>query len=133
MTKRLPAAILILLVLQFLLGILASLYQEIPKGMEKYSVYHQLGFIVFHAWNAVAVLVLAIILWVKALRKKLPKKVITLARGGLGSIVLAFASGVVFIETANDIFSFLMAVTFVGAFLLYARLVYGSELSSKQP
>ena len=132
MNKRLPATILGLLVLQFLLGILASLYQEIPKGLEKYSVYHQPGFILVHVVNALALVVLSIILLVKAKRKKLSKKVVSTAVGGLGSIVVAYAAGILFVETANDLFSVLMALGFIGAFLPYARLVYGPELSSKQ-
>ncbi len=131
MSKRLPAIILGLLALQFLLGVLASLYQEIPKGAEKYSVYHQPGFILLHVIVAASLVVLAIIFLVKVVRKNLPKTILSSAIGGLGSIVVAYAGGVLFVETSNDLFSVLMALGFIGAFLPYARLSYGPDLLSQ--
>jgi len=130
-SKRLPAIILGLLALQFLLGVLASLYQEIPKGAEKYSVYHQPGFILLHVIVAASLVVLAIIFLVKVVRKNLPKTILSSAIGGLGSIVVAYAGGVLFVETSNDLFSVLMALGFIGAFLPYARLSYGPDLLSQ--
>jgi hypothetical protein len=117
--KKLVNIILILLVLQFILGILANLYSKVPS-QKPYEVFHQFGFISLHALNGTLLLVLGIILVVK-FRKQTNLK---LAAGGLVNLILAFTFGEFFVFTQRTIFSFLMALGFIGALLLYAKIAF---------
>jgi len=117
--KKLVNIILSLLVLQFILGILANLYSTVPS-QKPYDVFHQFGFIIFHALNGTLLLVLGIILVIK-FRKQTSFK---LAAGGLLNLILAFTFGEFFVFTQHDIFSFLMAMGFIGALLLYAKIAF---------
>jgi NADH:ubiquinone oxidoreductase subunit 2 (subunit N) len=108
---KLLRAIIGLLSLQFALGILANLYQEVPKhGPAK--VFNQFGYIAFHALNGFLLLALAILYLVRMIRRGRPAKE---AYNGLGSIVTAIVFGELFVFTQNDIFSFFMAMSFLSA------------------
>jgi len=115
--KKLANAIVGLLILQFVLGMLANLFSNVPS-QKPYVVFRQFGFIAFHALNAVALVVLAIVLLVKLHKSSEAKQAI----GGLVNIVLAFIFGELFVFTQRDIFSFLMALAFIGALMSYARI-----------
>src|SRR5579872_3162467 len=121
--KKLVNYIVGLLVLQFILGMLANLYATIPK-QKSYEVFHQLGFITFHALNGTLILVLGIILVVKSPRKD---PAFRPAVGGLVNVVLAFTFGEFYVFTQKDIFSFLMALGFIVALLSYSRLAFSSH------
>jgi hypothetical protein len=126
LSTRLPRIILGLLVLQFILGMLANLYQEVPEGAPQ-EVYRQFGYISLHALNAAALVILAIVFLVKAVRQH---RAVGPAIGGLSAIVVAYACGVVFVETGNDVLSFVMGLAFVGALIGYTRLAFGAELAA---
>lgn len=120
--KKLVNAIVGLLVLQFLLGMLANLYATIPK-QKAYEVFHQFGFVTFHALNGTVLLVLGIVFLVKSRKSPTMKP----ALGGLINMVLAYACGELFVFTQRGIFSFLMALGFIGALLSYARVAFSSQ------
>lgn len=108
---------MVLLVVQFILGMLANLYATIPTK-KPYEVFHQLGFINLHAINGVLLLVLGSVLAVKLRRQPGFRQ----AAGGLGGLVVAFACGELFVFTQQDLFSLLMALAFLGSLFSYMRL-----------
>lgn len=120
--QKLLTAIIGLLILQFMLGMLANLYSKIP-AQKPYEVFHEVGFINLHALNGTMLLVLGIILAVRSRHQTTFRP--TLA--GLGHMVLAFVSGELFVFTQNDIFSLLMALAFLGAFMSYLRIMYNAS------
>jgi len=119
--KRLVRSILSLLVLQFVLGMLANLYATIPQE-RPYEVFHQFGYILFHALNGALLLVLGTILIVRSRRQT--RAVLVPAITGLVSLVLAFSFGELFVFMQNDLFSLLMAFAFIGGLLSYAQLAF---------
>jgi len=125
-SKKLPVSILTLLVLEFIFGTLAGLYQEIPDGAARFEVYKPAGMIFFHVLIATALLVLATIFVIRS--KRVSKKVFGASIGGLSCIVSALVSGVLFVQTGNDIFSFTMMLFAVGGLLSYAQIVFQKQL-----
>ena len=117
--KALINTIFGLLVFQFILGMLANLYAKIPTH-KPYEVFQQFGFIAFHAVNATLLVVLGIILTIKSRGQSDFK----LAATGLANMVIAYVFGELFVFTQQDIFSLLMALSFIGALMSYARLVF---------
>ena len=108
-----------LLALQFLLGMLANLFATIPQD-KPYEVFHQFGFISLHAINGTALLILSIVLAVKSRGTNIAGT----ARAGAAHIVLAFGFGELFVFTQQDIFSLLIALVFLGALIIYAKLLF---------
>src|SRR5476651_1089407 len=90
-----------LLVLQYMLGMLANLYSTVPPD-KPYLVFTQHGFIEFHAYNGVILLVLAAIYLVRSIKSKRHVKD---AFGGLSGLVLAFACGELFVFTHVSAYS----------------------------
>jgi len=123
----LPKVILVLLALEFLLGTLASLYQEVPEGVAKNNVYKPAGLIFFHVIVATTLFVLGLLFMVRTKMQNQSRKAIGASIGGFVCIVLALISGVLFIQTANDIFSFVMMFFGLGAILSYAQIVYAKN------
>ncbi len=121
--KRLPNIVVGLLVLQFALGILANLYSTIPK-VKPYEVFHHFSFITIHALNGTLLLILAIRFLIESIKSGDFKAE---ASRGLGSIVAAFIFGELFVFTQENIFSFLMAMAFIGALLSYTRVIFSSS------
>jgi hypothetical protein len=125
MTDKKFAQIMVgLLSLQFVLGILANLYTTIPSS-KPYEVFNKFNFIAFHAINGMLLLVLASVFLARAVKGK---RLIREAAQGLSSIVLAFIFGELFVFTQKDIFSFLMALSFLGALFAYARITFSGPL-----
>lgn len=123
---RLVRAIVALLVVQFLLGVLASMYQEIPTDHPE-EVFSQFGFITFHMLNGTLLLVLGAVFLYQAVKRHTYKSE---ALRGLVAMVAAWAFGEAFVLTQNDILSFLMAGSFIGALLAYAQVMYGPRLKA---
>ena len=113
--QRFARIILVLLGLQFILGMLANFYVEIPK-VQYWIVFHHWGYVLTHALNGVLLLALAIVFMGQALRQK---RLVGPAAGGLASIFLAFVAGEIFVANGNDIWSLVMALGFLGAFASY--------------
>ena len=124
--KRLVNTILGLLVLQFVLGMLANLYATIPQ-QKPYEVFHQFGYILFHALNGTLLVVLGVVLVSKSRKQASLKPAI----GGLASLLLAFTFGELFVFTQQDVFSLLMALAFIGAFMSYARIAFSAPANKK--
>lgn len=117
---KLVRVIVALLVLQFLLGMLANLYAEIPKD-QPWEVFHQFGFILAHAANGTLLLVMGAVFLYQALKRHAYQRE---AIGGMVALLLAYSFGEAFVFTQSDLMSFLMAGSFIGALLPYARVMY---------
>lgn len=112
--------ILGLLVLQFILGMLASFYQEVPAGAPQ-EVFEKFGYIMIHVLNAALLIIFgAVFLW-KVIRRKTYVKAGAI---GFASLVLAYGGGVAFVFLQDDIYSLVMSVGFIGALLAYAYVAF---------
>lgn len=118
--KPLAKIILASLGLQFILGMLANFYVEIPK-IKPWLVFHHWGYVLVHALNGVLLLVLGIIFLQQALTKKQEQRP---AIGGLVCIIVAFIAGELFVARQSDIYSLIMALAFLGAFANYLQTIF---------
>lgn len=119
-SKKLANSIVGLLIIQFVLGILANLYQQIPQD-KPYEVFKQFGYIAFHALNGTLLLALGAVFLYQAIKRKAYK---VEAISGLGALVFAFAFGELFVFTQNNIFSLFMSLAFISALMRYTKVVY---------
>ncbi|HXH26390.1 MAG TPA: hypothetical protein VNG90_00680 [Candidatus Acidoferrum sp.] len=119
-SNRLAGVIVGLLVLQYLLGMLANMYAEIP-AKRPYEVFEQFGFIQVHVYTGLLLLILAIVFLVLSIRDNMYKAA---AVGGLASMAFAFACGELFVFTQFDPWSLLMSLGFLGAFASYLRVLF---------
>lgn len=116
---RIARLIVGLLALQFILGMLANLFASIPS-YQPWRVFHYVGPIALHTFNGLCLLILACIFLRNALKTY---QSIRQAVGGLICIVVAFASGTIFVNAGqNNVFSFIMALGFLGALLAYCSV-----------
>ena len=113
--KNITKSLIGLLGLQFILGMLASFYQEVSVD-DPGSVFQHFGFILVHSLVAIVILMLsAVLLWMSFRARYQIKN----AMWGLAGIVVAFITGHLFVATQNDIYSLIMAVGFLVSFGLY--------------
>lgn len=124
---KLARSIVGLLILQFLLGVLASMYQEVPEGHPE-EVFRQFGYISVHMLTGTLLLVLGAIFLYQAIKRKAYKAE---AIRGFVAMVAAYAFGETFVFTQNDIWSFLMAGAFIGALLPYVTIMNTARLKDK--
>lgn len=124
---KLVRVIVGLVILQFLLGVLASLYSEIPADNPA-EVFHQFGFISAHVVNGTLLLVLGAVFVYQAVTRKKYKRE---AMSGLGAMIGAYVFGELFVFTQNDLMSFLMAGSFIGALLPYAKVMYTASVKAR--
>jgi heme A synthase len=122
--RKTSLTIVVLLILQFVLGMMSNLFQTVPK-QKSWEVFHEFGPILLHTANATFILIFGFIFLSLALhRNKYP----VAARLGLASIVLAYASGVTFVNAGqSDIYSFTMALGFISAFTTYTYIAFSSR------
>ncbi len=109
--------ILVLLILQFLLGMAANLFQTIPY-IKPWLVFHDFGYILFHTINATLLIILSIMYLIQVRKEKTQR-----FHGiiGLTGIVIAYIGGVIFVDFGqNNIFSFIMAVGFIVSTFVYS-------------
>jgi heme A synthase len=110
-----------LLVLEFVLGVLASMVADSPKQHALHNL-NTFGLIPLHI--VVGTLLLALGGLFLAQTSKQRHKYRREAIGGLCALVAAYACGELFVFTRNDLLSFAMAMSFIGALLPYARVMY---------
>jgi len=114
--------ILVLLILQFILGMLNNLYVTIPKT-KSYDVYHYLGPVSIHTANALFLLIFSIFYVINAHKVKINQR---LGDIGIFSIVVATIGGLSFVNSGgeNDVYSLIMALGFISAFLIYSYTTF---------
>jgi hypothetical protein len=130
LSRKLLHSMLGLLYLEFVLGIMAALYQEIPEGQASVEVYRQLGYVSLHAALALALVGLAVYIAIQAFRRKVARPELAMSTAGLGAILVSFGAGGAFVSTDNDALSLVMALGFLVAIAIYARLAYAQPHSS---
>lgn len=125
---KLSRLIVMLLALQFVLGMLANLFQAIPRT-RPWVVFHELGPIAVHAPNALCLLILSAILLRIAVKQR---RCVQAAIWGSVGTEVAFISGLIFVNFGQGgIFSFAMAVGFIVAMLAYTYVGF-SALGRRQ-
>jgi uncharacterized membrane protein len=118
---RVALTIVILLMVQFILGMLANLFQDIPI-VEPWLVFHQFGPILLHTINATFLLIFSVILLVNASKAR---RYVWMSIIGCASVIVAFASGLMFVNAGqNDILSFTMSLGFLTAFIAYTYIAF---------
>lgn len=125
---KLINAIVGLLILQFILGMLSNMYGSVPKD-KPYMVFHSLGYIFFHGWNAVLLIVLGVIFLVKSVRHK---QYVSEAIIGFAGLAAAYAGGIAFVLTQRDPFSLVMALGFLAAFANYLTVAVKTRAGSSR-
>ncbi len=117
--------ILVLLIVQFILGMLNNLYVTIPKA-KSYNVYHYLGPVSIHTANALFLLIFSIFYVINAHKLKNNQR---LGEIGVFSIVVATIGGLIFVNSGgqNDVYSLVMALGFISAFLIYAYTTFAGS------
>ena len=125
MSVKLLRAQVGLLALQFVLGMLANLYQTINSAHPS-DVFRQWGFIMAHSLNAGLVLVLAVVLLWQAVKRR---SQIGWASWGLSGIVVAFLAGHLFVANQSELYSLAMSLGFILSFAVY---LYQLALASRR-
>jgi hypothetical protein len=112
-----------LLVIQFILGMLANLFAQIPT-VEPYVVWHYFGPILLHTLNGLFLLILSIIFIIHAIRVK---KFVRPGIAGAVAIAIAIFCGVTFVNAGqNNVYSFIMSLGFIVAFIVYTYIAFTS-------
>lgn len=110
----------ILLLVQFLLGMLVNFYVKIPQDNPGLA-FQQSGLLIAHSLLAVLLLVSAgVCLWLAIKTKQSTKAAVS----GIVSILVAFIAGHIFVGTQNDLWSLVMALGFIAAVLSYVPIAW---------
>jgi hypothetical protein len=113
--------LVVLLVVQFILGMLANLFQNIPK-VKPYLVFHEVGPIALHTANATVILFLAIIFRILSAKKK--RMEVPAGIGGTG-VGVAYLCGILFVNGGqNNLYSFVMSLGFVMAIVAFSYAAF---------
>jgi hypothetical protein len=122
--RKIAQTLLVLLILQFILGMMSNLFQSVPST-QPWRVFHDFGPILFHTANATLLLILGFVFLYHALRGHMHP---VAARIGLASIILAYICGVMFVNFGQiNLYSFGMALGFISAFTVYSYLAFARE------
>jgi hypothetical protein len=117
---------LVLLFVQFVLGMFVNMYETVPFAVDFTSFAYTLQGVGFgiHHYIALFVLVFAVLALASSLRLKnsLLSKLSVL---GLVLLVAAYASGtaLIYLED-NDLFSLAMATSFISALIVYVSAIF---------
>ncbi len=121
---------LIGLIVEYLLGMSTNLFVKFPESGNEGVMWQfaksQLLFNLHMYWGTL-LLVGAVVLYIRAFLRK--NKTWKIASGlGLASIIFAFIAGSSFVGNQNDMYSLVMAVAFLAAFLSYGWGLYKTRL-----
>ena len=127
--RRQILIILVLLIIQYALGMYANLYVQFPDSISGGPAWEfawtQLP-VALHIVNAFLLYIIGITFLVTARRHD--KTLVKYAVWGLIGITLAAVSGALFIPLQNDIFSYGMSLFFIIAFIAYIGGLYKLRL-----
>lgn len=120
---------LLLLTLQYLLGMIANLYIEFPEEKNRGKLWEfawkQLPLAV-HISIGYLLLLGAIVLIILSIRQKNKSWIIASSVGAI-AILIAGATGAIFITAQKEIYSYIMAVSFIAAFVAYGWGLYATK------
>jgi hypothetical protein len=120
--RRACLAALIMLVVQFGLGMVLNLYVPVPSSDQHAGILREISSapvtLTAHALLGLALICAAMILLTRAIAVRHPVAIV-LAAAGLGAIAGAFAAGEIFVRTATSGASLAMAILTGAALLCY--------------
>jgi hypothetical protein len=123
---------LVLLVLQYILGMIANLEAQLPSGNALGWVFGHSIIIQLHIYNGTLLIVVALVALVLSIVARHLAGVIA-AMAGLVLLILAWLSGVQFLSSQDNSSSLLMALGFMGAFVAYLVGYYLSMPHVQKP
>jgi len=121
MLKKLGRWMIGILVVQYVLGMTSNLFVNFPDSggpgiMWKFA-WKQIP-VALHILVGISLLIFSIAILVIAIKKKAKTWIIT-GTVGLISILIAGFSGAQFVSTQNNVYSYLMSIFFIIAFVSY--------------
>ena len=123
---------LVLLVLQYILGIIANLKVQLPSGNVSSWVFGHSIIIQLHIYLGTLLIVAALVALILSLTARHPGGIVA-AVAGLALLVFAWLSGVQFLATQQNDLSLRMALGFMGAFIAYLMGYFFSCVHSQKP
>ena len=113
---------IILLSLTYAAGMGLSLYVKLPQKITG-AFWHTFGswILGLHIILGFAALAIAVMMMVKSLKER-DSRMARYSRAGLGSLVFAFIAGFLFLIYPNEIYSYIMALAFLGALFHYVLM-----------
>jgi hypothetical protein len=109
---------LVLLVLQYILGVLANLDVQLPSGNDWGWVFGHSLIIQLHIYIGTLLIVVALVALILSLVARHPIGIVA-AVAGLALLIFAWLSGDQFLVTQHNDLSLRMALGFIGAFVAY--------------
>jgi ABC-type sugar transport system permease subunit len=110
---------LVLLVLQYVLGVMANLYVQLPRSGDVWGwVFQNSVLIQLHIYTGTLLIVVALVALILSIRARHPFGIIA-AVAGLALLIFAWLSGDQFLATQDNGLSLRMALGFIGAFVAY--------------
>jgi hypothetical protein len=123
--------LILLLILQYILGMMTNMFVKFPDsgtpGQFWEFAWRQLP-LALHIIVGTLLILGSIVLVVRAIRVKNTTWIIASSVGCL-AILVAGSSGASFIPTPKDLYSFMMAIAFIVAFVAFAWGLYASKNS----
>jgi hypothetical protein len=110
--------IFVLLVLQYILGMIANLEVQLPSGNVSSWVFGNSIIIQLHIYLGTLLIVVALVALILSLVARHPVGFVA-AVAGLALLVFAWLSGVQFLATQQNNLELRMALGFMGAFIAY--------------
>lgn len=123
---------LVLLVIQYVLGMIANLTVQYPSGNLWGWVFQNSVLIQLHIYNGTLLIVVALVALVLSIVARHLAGGIT-AMAGLVLLILAWLGGADFLRSQDNGFSLLMALGFMGAFVAYLLGYFFSGVHSQKP
>lgn len=123
---------LVLLVLQYILGMIANLEVQLPSGNASSWVFRNSMIIQLHIYLGTLLIVVALVALILSLVARHPVGIVA-AVAGLVLLVFAWLSGVQFLATQQNDLSLRMALGFMGAFIAYLLGYFFSAVPSPRP
>jgi hypothetical protein len=122
---------LVLLVLQYILGMMANLEVQLPSGNAVSWVFRNSILIQLHIYIGTLLIVVALVALVLSLVARHPVGIVA-AVAGLALLVFAWLSGVQFLATQQNDLELRMALGFMGAFIAYLLGYFFSRVPSQK-
>lgn len=124
---------LVLLVLQYVLGVMANLEVQLPRGGDVWGwVFQNSVIIQLHIYTGTLLIVVALVALILSIRARHPIAIIA-AVAGLALLVFAWLSGDQFLATQQNDLSLRMALGFIGACIAYFLGYFFSRVHSQGP
>jgi hypothetical protein len=122
---------LVLLVLQYIVGMMANLEVQLPSGNAVSWVFGHSIIIQLHIYLGTLLIVVELVALVLSLVARHPVGIVA-AVAGLALLVFAWLSGVQFLATQQNDLSLRMALGFMGAFIAYLLGYFFSSVPSQK-